>query len=222
MNISENGKNLIKSYEGLYLQAYRCPSNVLTIGWGHTAGVYEGQVITEAEAERIFTIDMAIYEKPVKAYNVNQNQYDALTSFCYNAGAGALEDVMTSGNVTGTMSMYIHGDKGVVLPGLVIRRKEEVDLYNTPVSSPTPLSKVKYLVVVGNDVDRRAGEYLADYLQCPMIDSTIPFDYSVIERPIGVGGTPVGWSGYIKTVIEGSNRYTTAQNVLNFIKGGCK
>ncbi|MBU3109211.1 hypothetical protein [Clostridium gasigenes] len=86
---------------------------------------------------------------------------------------------------------------------------------------------MKYLVVVGNDVDRRAGKYLADYLRCPIIDAKLPFDYSVIERPIGVGGTPttngkVGWSGYIKTVIEGSNRYTTAQNVLNFINGGCK
>ncbi|MBU3109210.1 hypothetical protein KPL36_15370, partial [Clostridium gasigenes] len=78
-------------------------------------------------------------------------------------------------------------------------------------------------VVVSNGVDRRAGEYLADCLQCPVIDAKLPFDYSVIERPIGVGGTPTtGWSSCIKTVIQGSDRYSTLQNVLNFINGGCK
>ena len=84
---------------------------------------------------------------------------------------------------------------------------------------------MKYLVVVGNEIDRRAGKYLADCLQCPIIDATLPFDYSVIERPIGVGGTPttngkVGWSGYIKTIIQGQDRYSTLQNVLNFINSG--
>lgn len=133
MNISEKGKELIKSYEGCQLAAYRCPSNVLTIGWGHTEGVCEGQVITQEVADALFDEDMQRYEEPVRQYNVNQNKFDALTSFCYNCGSGALEDVMTSGDITGTISMYMHGNGGVVLQGLVRRRKEEIELYNTPI-----------------------------------------------------------------------------------------
>lgn len=141
MRISEKGKKLIKKYEGCRLTAYRCPSNVLTIGYGHTGDVYEGQTITQAEADRLFDEDIKRYERPVQAYNVNQNQFDALTSFCYNCGAGALEDVMTSGDVTGTMAMYKHGNNRVVLPGLVRRRKEEIELYNTKGS----MASFKYL-----------------------------------------------------------------------------
>lgn len=85
--------------------------------------------------------------------------------------------------------------------------------------------KVKKLVVVGNAVDKRAAEYLADKLQCPIIDASLPFDYSVVEDGgvIGVGGTPTtngvpGWSGYVKTVIAGTDRYDTCQKVLDYIK----
>lgn len=135
MNISENGKNLIKKYEGCRLVAYRCPSGILTIGWGHTNGVYEGQTITQYEADKMFDEDVKKYEYPVQQYTwLNQNQFDALTSFCYNCGQGALEDVMTSGDITGTMKLYIHGG-GQVLQGLVKRRNEEIELYNTPINN---------------------------------------------------------------------------------------
>lgn len=134
MVISENGKRLIKSFEGCRLQAYYCPGGVLTIGWGHTGDVYPGQTITQQEADRLFDTDIVRYEIPVRAYNVdNQNKYDALVSFCYNCGPGALQDVMTSGDITGTMGLYVKGG-GVTLPGLVRRRKEEIELYNTPAS----------------------------------------------------------------------------------------
>lgn len=85
--------------------------------------------------------------------------------------------------------------------------------------------KVKNLVVVGNAVDKRAAEYLADKLQCPIIDASLPFDYSVVEAggAIGVGGTPttngvVGWSSYVKTIITGTDRFDTCQKVLDYIK----
>ena len=135
MNISERGKNLIKSYEGCRLEAYYCPSGVLTIGYGHTGGdVYPGQVITQAEADALFDQDIVGYVNSVRAYEdqLNQNQFDALVSFCYNCGAGALADVMASGDIVGTMRLYVHGG-GQVLPGLVRRREEEIALFNTPI-----------------------------------------------------------------------------------------
>ena len=235
MNISTNGKNLIKSFEGCRLYAYKAVSTeqYYTIGWGHYGpDVYAGMTITQKQADDLFDQDIVKYVNPVAntrfGFTPNQNQFDALCSFCYNLGPGIMNDFIgkSANQVASEIPLY-NKSGGVVLEGLVRRRKAEVDLFNTPVSPSTPISKVKYLVAVGNAVDMRAGEYLSDCLQCPIIDATLPFDYSDIERPIGVGGTPttngkVGWSGYIKTIIQGTNRYDTAQKVLNFINGGCK
>lgn len=135
MNISENGKNLIKKYEGCRLTAYKCPAGVWTIGWGHTKTAKEGMVITQEEADRLFNEDIKRYEEPVQKYkNLNQNQYDALVSFTYNCGAGALADVMSSNNVAATMLLYVNGG-GKRLEGLVKRRHEEVTLYKTLVKT---------------------------------------------------------------------------------------
>ncbi|MGL5085959.1 MAG: lysozyme, partial [Clostridium sp.] len=132
MRISEKGKQLIKSYEGCRLTAYKCPAGAWTIGWGRTSGVFEGMQITQQQADDMFNEDVKRYEVPAKYGSFNQNQFDALTSFAYNCGMGALDDVLTSGYITDTMSLYRNGG-GVVLPGLVRRRAEEVELYNTPV-----------------------------------------------------------------------------------------
>ena len=51
MKLSNRGKSLIKKYEGLRLTAYKCPAGVWTIGYGHTAGVFAGQKISEKQAE---------------------------------------------------------------------------------------------------------------------------------------------------------------------------
>ena len=37
--ISGEGLALIKKFEGLELNAYKCPAGVWTIGYGHTKGV---------------------------------------------------------------------------------------------------------------------------------------------------------------------------------------
>ena len=91
MNTSEKGKNLIKNYEGLRLKAYRCPSNKLTIGYGHTANVKENDVITKEQAENYLTQDLKRFENAVNRLvkvSLTQNQFDALVSFAFNLGAG--------------------------------------------------------------------------------------------------------------------------------------
>ena len=79
---------LIKQFEGLRLEAYRCPAGIWTIGYGHTAGVSEGMKITEVEAERLLLEDL----KPVLAVlpsGLNANRRAALASFVFNVGVGA-------------------------------------------------------------------------------------------------------------------------------------
>ena len=80
MKISENGIFLIKSFEGCRLSAYLCPAGVWTIGYGHTAGVNKGQLITQAQAEEYLKSDLRKYEGYVETtgLTLNQSQFDAL------------------------------------------------------------------------------------------------------------------------------------------------
>ncbi len=146
MRISENGINLIKSFEGCYLKAYRCPAGVWTIGWGTTEKVegkkpHAGMVISQDQADELLISHLRTYETAVNKLPVelNQNQFDALTSFCYNLGTGIfrgrlLEAIKQEnwGSVAEQLLLYNRGG-GVVLKGLVRRRKAESELFLKPV-----------------------------------------------------------------------------------------
>lgn len=95
MSISQRGIDLIKSFEGFRGKAYKALSTekYYTIGYGHYgADVYEGMTITKEEAERLLRSDLVKYTGYVNTFlntyniTVNQNQFDALTSFTYNVG----------------------------------------------------------------------------------------------------------------------------------------
>lgn len=136
MKISNRGLDLIKEFEGCQLKAYRCPSNVLTIGWGHTGDVYEGQIITQQEADNLLINDMTEYENYVNncsylTFTPNQNQYDALVSFTYNCGPGNLKTLVQnrdSSTVADKLLLYINGANGP-LKGLARRRESERKLF---------------------------------------------------------------------------------------------
>ena len=137
MNISNRGLDLIKSFEGCSLTAYRCPSNKWTIGWGHTNGVHQGMVITQAQADQFLFEDVQRFVNAVNQYqsrfNFNQNEYDALVSFTYNCGAGSLANVMSCCNtkqeIAEECKLYNRSSDGQILNGLVRRREEEYKLF---------------------------------------------------------------------------------------------
>jgi len=94
MRISNQGLSLIKKFEGLVLKAYYCAAGVLTVGYGHTKGVSKDTVITPDIAEVLLKEDCINSELCVTklvTVNLNQQQFDALVSFVFNVGGGALE-----------------------------------------------------------------------------------------------------------------------------------
>lgn len=139
MHISQQGLDLIKSFEGLRLSAYKCPADVWTIGYGTTAGVKPGQAITKERAEELLREDVARFEAQVLRLvkvPLTQGQFDALTSFVYNLGAGNLSNstllrVLNAGDYSGAAAQFDRWDKagGKVLPGLVRRRAAERALF---------------------------------------------------------------------------------------------
>lgn len=135
------GINLVKEFEGVYLYAYRDPVGVWTIGYGHTNGVYAGQSISQAQAEAFLQSDMAEFEGAVMSrvkVPITQNMFDALVSFSFNVGAGALgsSDLLkklNAGDYTGAANEFgrwVYGG-GQQLPGLVRRRAAEKKLFLT-------------------------------------------------------------------------------------------
>lgn len=140
MHISDRGVELVAKYEGCRLEAYKCPAGVWTIGYGHTAGVKEGDALASEEAAKsLLKEDLAKYagyvnacvKKGVIGFTLNQNQFDALTSFCYNCGNGNLEKLVNgrdAATVADKLLLYNKGG-GKVLPGLARRREEERELF---------------------------------------------------------------------------------------------
>ena len=96
MKTSQKGIDLIKSFEGLSLVAYRLPGEqYYTIGYGHYGKeVKKNQMITQQEAEMLLRADLQKFEEWVNTippFCLNQNQFDALVSFTYNVGPGNLQ-----------------------------------------------------------------------------------------------------------------------------------
>lgn len=95
--ISQEGIDLIKQFEGLRLQSYRLEGEKFwTIGYGtHNSSIYEGQVITEKEAEELLMEEVNKATKQVLEYceylDLTQNELSALVSFTYNTGFGNLQ-----------------------------------------------------------------------------------------------------------------------------------
>lgn len=150
--LSENGLNLIKSFEGLRLTAYKCleTEKYYTIGYGHYGSdVQAGQTITEEEAVELLKYDVARFEAHVNCYDASydftQNQFDALVSFAYNIGSIkqlTQDGTRTCEQIVAAMPLYCHAG-GVKLSGLVNRRNLEVALFNTPDSTPTNITDVE-------------------------------------------------------------------------------
>ncbi len=138
MKISEQGIALIKSFEGCRLTAYKAVSTEKyhTIGWGHYgADVKAGQTISQEEADALLLSDLERFVKYTNTYTknlaLNQNQFDALVSFCYNCGPGTLKKLV-SGRTVEEIAEHItdyNKSKGKVLNGLVRRREKEKELF---------------------------------------------------------------------------------------------
>lgn len=148
MKINNKGLQLIKSFEGCRLVAYddlqpkktitdiSQVKGTLTIGYGHTAGVTVGMVISQAQADNMLKSDLKKYEDYVTnnvSIPLNENQFSALVSFCYNCGVGNLIKLVKNRNaeqIAEAMLLY-NKSKGKVLKGLVSRRQAERELFLT-------------------------------------------------------------------------------------------
>lgn len=158
MHINNDGLKIIKESEGLRLKAYKCPSGVWTIGYGHTGkDVKKGMVITEEKATELLKSDIARFEKQVVTYNTiynfTSNEFSALVSFAYNIGSitGLTRNgTRTKLQIANKMLEYCYAS-GKKLNGLYTRRQKEMKLF---------LKKGNEYEVTGDCVRIRSGNSL--------------------------------------------------------------
>lgn len=141
------GIAIIKQFEGLRLEAYRCPAGKWTIGYGSTRGVRPGMVITEEEAEARLKVDLRDAEEAVSRMvrtRISDDMFSALCSLTFNCGCDAIAKStlirkLNAQDFYGAFSEFprwCHSG-GQVLPGLIRRRAAEQALFK-----PKPSDRV--------------------------------------------------------------------------------
>jgi lysozyme len=146
MHLSQNGLTLIKKFEGFRANPYLCSAGIPTIGYGST--YYENGVrvklsdspISEEWAEELLKKNVVHYDLAVNSLtrdDITQNQYDALVSFAYNVGVTNFKNSTLlkrvnanpkDPNITNQFMKWIRAG-GRVIKGLILRRREEAQLY---------------------------------------------------------------------------------------------
>lgn len=144
MKPSENCVALIKHFEKFEPRAYRCPAGKLTIGYGHVIHASEHHlrdaVLSEAQASALLAADLAKFapqvESLLKGVVTAPGQFDALVSFAFNCGMGALRGStllkkLRAGDVIGAAGEFKRWNKsnGKVLAGLTRRRSAEERMF---------------------------------------------------------------------------------------------
>jgi lysozyme len=158
MKISQNCLELITKFEGCRLEAYLDINSIPVIGYGinrypNGQKVQLGNKITQQQADAFLKLECDKVAEEVSqlvsGIPLNQNQFDALVSFSYNFGSGALAEStllkkLKSNDFAGAASEFdrwvkgtVNGEK-VTLEGLVKRRKEERALFEKQGGEGTP------------------------------------------------------------------------------------
>lgn len=141
LKITDEGLELIKSFESLALESYLCPAGIPTIGWGHTGpDIKLGLIIDEPKALTYLYRDIESAANTIRSRvkkALNANQFSALISFIFNLGAGnfnasTLLRKINAGDFAGAALEFPRWDRaanGKVLAGLTRRRLAEKALF---------------------------------------------------------------------------------------------
>lgn len=155
MQLSEQGKSLLRELEGVEREPYQDAAGLWTVGCGHcltkdelTSGKilcgdqtvrWKDGPLTDDEIDRLLEEDTGWAEAAVEVMvrvPLSQEQFDCLVLFCFNVGANAfrqstLVKKLNQGlyeDIPHELSRWCHAG-GRVVQGLVIRRAREAALW---------------------------------------------------------------------------------------------
>jgi len=157
VKVSPAAIQMIKHHEGVSFKPYRCPALLWTVGVGHVIDPahatvkYEDRknlpiptgwdrILTMGEVDDLLSQDLVRFERGVlrncPSAIGRQGVFDALVSFSFNVGLGNLQRSSlrmktNRGELEEAAEEFMKWTKGGgrVLPGLVLRRRDERALY---------------------------------------------------------------------------------------------
>ena len=145
MRLSKQGLALLKRFEGCSLTVYKDSAGLFTVGYGHLIG--DGKnlpniskyKLTQKQADMLLQYDIIPRERAVERLcpvPLTQNEFDALVSFTFNLGAGALQrstlrQKLNRGDKAGAAKVLLRYNRagGKVIKGLARRRMAEYKLF---------------------------------------------------------------------------------------------
>jgi len=144
-HITQEGLDLIKRFEGFSPTIYLCPAGYPTIGYGHVVREEEQERfedgINEQEAEELLERDVRWAERGVLRLidvALTDGQFDALVSFTFNLGTGALQRSTLRRKVNREEHEQVPREfmrwvwaGGRRLEGLIKRRTTEAEMYSS-------------------------------------------------------------------------------------------
>ena len=145
--INARGLSIIKTFEGWSPSVYVCPAGVPTIGYGSIWSLDGKRVtmahpnISKAEGQTLLQRELHHIQRAIGQLvhvPLNTNQYSALASWTFNLGSGRLQSStlrrkLNRGDYEGTSAEFPKWRRagGKILKGLVIRRAEERELFDS-------------------------------------------------------------------------------------------
>jgi lysozyme len=133
-------------FEGYKAKSYLCPASVVTIGYGSTMystglKIKLGDTINEQQANELLMWELKSKAIALHGLHLNQNQFDACLSFCFNLGIGAFakstlkKKIVANRQDVTIKQEFLKWNKARVggelkeLKGLTRRRIAEAELY---------------------------------------------------------------------------------------------
>lgn len=142
MSIRKELKLMVAHFEGCYLNAYKCPAGVWTIGYGHTGKLFgqnlaKGMKVTYKTADRLLEEDLEGTQKLLlkrEKFKSCDNMFfkEGIISFAFNCGCGNFDKIARGRDwyaIFVAFKDYCHAKvngKSTVLRGLQYRRRQEL------------------------------------------------------------------------------------------------
>jgi lysozyme len=145
MSHVEFTKKILRNFEGLKLESYRCSAGIWTIGYGHKGkNVKEGMKINLVQAESFLDSDVSYFTKVIEGcvdVPLSDGQKTAVISFVFNLGESRLKSStllkkLNHSEYKEASSEFLRWNKANIdgelreLDGLTKRRQAEKDIFN--------------------------------------------------------------------------------------------
>jgi GH24 family phage-related lysozyme (muramidase) len=196
MKINHDGLTLIKKWEGFREKAYKLQGEkYFTIGYGHSydSEIKVDTVWSKEEAETELEKDLEKFEKYVDQYTkqygfkLNENQFSALVSYCYNRGKAGLIELLSHSKSIHDLSKNIviyWGRATRYKNGIMNRRNDEKALFDKTIPKPKE-HIVKYTIKKGDTLEEIALKHFTK------VDRILKLNPSIKNKDVIITGKSI-------------------------------